>query len=76
MLLKGILMSLALGYVICVVAKKQEGILKSLGYAIGISILVLTLGYGLVTSVMNCPMTGKICSPCGMSKVCRTMAHR
>lgn len=64
MLLKSILLALSLGYVICVIAKKQEGLLKSLGYTIGISILTLTLLYGFMMAGTNCLMKGK--PSCGM----------
>jgi len=41
-------MSLALGYILCVVARKQKAALKTLGYTIGISIMVLTFAYALL----------------------------
>ncbi|MFH0763789.1 MAG: hypothetical protein V1927_02150 [Candidatus Omnitrophota bacterium] len=66
MMMKGILISLALGYVLCVIAKKQEGILKSLGYTLGIATLVLSLMYGLIFSGLNCPLMGKMGGMCGM----------
>lgn len=55
--LQGLFMSVSLGYVLCVLAKKQKGVLKSTGYAIGISILVISLLGGLLASGSNiCPM--------------------
>ena len=53
MLMKGmfiLFMSLGIGYGLCVVAKKQEGLLKTVGYTLGIAILVLSLIYGLLAS--------------------------
>ncbi len=70
MFMKGIFMlflSLSLGYVLCVVAKKQEGVLKSVGYTIGISIMVLSLVYSLILSYMGHPLKHKFCGP--MSKM-------
>jgi hypothetical protein len=49
-LLFKVYLSLAIGYLLCVTAKKQEGILKTVGYTIGIAILVLTLVGGLLKS--------------------------
>ena len=52
-------LSLSLGYVVCVVAKKQTGVLKSLGYTIGISTIVLALGTALIASYLKpCPCMG------------------
>ena len=75
MLLKCVLTALAAGYLLCVVAKKQEGLLKSLGYTIGISIIVLGLGFGLTMANSECQMKGKPChmpmmkgKPCMMIK--------
>lgn len=53
MLMKGmfiLFMSLGIGYGLCVVAKKQEGLLKTVGYTLGIATLVLSLVYGLLAS--------------------------
>lgn len=59
---------LGLGYVLCVVAKKEKGLLKTLGYTLGISILVLSLLYGLVAS---CPKLSWICGPGkSLSSIC------
>ena len=60
-------LSLGVGYALCVLAKKQEGILKTLGYTLGISILVLSLAYGLVAS---CPKFASLCERGGpLSKI-------
>ena len=78
MFMKGVFMlflSLGLGYVLCVLAKKQEGLLKTLGYTLGISILVLSLIYALETSYSKFPLIcqsgGPISKMYGsMSKFC------
>ncbi len=52
-MMKGALMlfiSLAIGYAVCVSAKKQEGALKTLGYTLGTAIIVLSLLYGVLES--------------------------
>lgn len=71
MFMKGVFMlflSLGVGYALCVLAKKQEGLLKTLGYTLGISILVLSLLYGLVA---NCPKFASLCGRGGpLSKIC------
>ncbi|MCX5686999.1 MAG: hypothetical protein NTW09_06055 [Candidatus Omnitrophica bacterium] len=43
-------LSLGLGYALCVLAAKQKGVLKTVGYTLGIAILVLTLLYGVTVS--------------------------
>ena len=53
---------LGLGYMLCVVAKKQEGILKTLGYTIGVSIITLSLLYSLFVDEAKWPYL------CGMGK--------
>ena len=55
--------SLAIGYVMCILAKKQEGVLKTVGYTIGIAILTLSLLYGAAESISQSSMSGK--SICG-----------
>ncbi|MBI5123910.1 MAG: hypothetical protein HZA72_00650 [Candidatus Omnitrophica bacterium] len=52
-------MSLAIGYILCILAKKQEGLLKTVGYVLGIAILVISLLCGAI---------GSITSHCMMSK--------
>ena len=51
--------SLALGYALCVVAHKQKGLLKTVGYTLGISIMALSLLYSAVESSMIMCMQGK-----------------
>lgn len=74
MFMKGLFMlflSLGLGYILCVAGKKQEGILKTLGYTLGISILVLSLVYGLLAADIKYCLTGKMGGVCGaMWKKC------
>jgi hypothetical protein len=43
-------MSLGIGYVLCVLAEKQESILRTLGYTLGISIIALSLMASAVES--------------------------
>jgi len=47
-------LSLGLGYVLCVLASKQKNVLKTLGYTIGVAIIVLSLLYALLASSMGC----------------------
>jgi len=62
-------LSIALGYVLCVLADKQKGLLKTVGYTFGIAIMVLTLLYGVVASEAQCYVAKKMGRPCGpMSK--------
>ena len=67
-------LSLALGYILCILAKKQDGVLKTVGYTLGISILVLSMAYALMVSYskhMVCGPMSKMCGP--MMKQCRMM---
>ena len=57
-------MSLTIGYVLCILAEKQKDILKTLGYTLGISILVLTLLFSAMESLTRYCMYGK--SICGI----------
>lgn len=41
-------LSLGLGYALCVMAEKQKRLLRTVGYTLGIAILVLSLIYGLI----------------------------
>lgn len=70
-MLKGLLtlfLSLSLGYVLCILAKKQDGLLKTVGYTLGISIIALTLIAGVIGSEGKCGMMGGK-SPCHMMKM-------
>ena len=53
-------LSLALGYILCVIAKKQTSVLKTTGYTLGVGIIALTFLAALGTSYYG---QGK---PCGM----------
>jgi hypothetical protein len=69
-LMKGafmLFMSLGIGYVICVLAEKQAGVLKTLGYTIGIAIMTLSLMASAVESSVRFMPDGKsICGPKAM----------
>jgi len=54
-------MSLALGYILCVVAKKQDSVLKTLGYTLGIATITLSLLSGLFVSQASECWKGKPC---------------
>ncbi len=44
-------MSLAIGYVLCILANKQKkGLLQTVGYALGTAIIVLSLLYSVLDS--------------------------
>lgn len=47
------LFSMGLGYVLCVIANKQTGLLKTVGYTLGIGILALSLLYSFTASAMG-----------------------
>jgi hypothetical protein len=52
-LMKGAFMlfiSLGIGYILCVLAEKQEGLLRTLGYTLGIAIIALSLMVSAVES--------------------------
>ena len=56
-------MSLAIGYVLCILANKQKkGLLQTVGYTLGTAIIVLSLLY---SALDNCSMM------CGKGKVWR-----
>ena len=61
-LMKGafmLFMSLGIGYILCVLAEKQKGLLKTLGYTLGIAIITLSLMASAVessTKLMPCKM--------------------
>ena len=78
MIMQHVLIALSLGYVLCVIAKKQTGVLKTLGYTIGISIFVLTFLFSILWGQMRSSSMGKACGmKAGMSKICKTMpGHR
>ena len=59
-------LSLGLGYVLCVIAKKEKSVLKTLGYTLGIATIVMTLLAALMASqnaCMNKMIGGKMGCP-------------
>lgn len=55
-------MSLAIGYILCILAKKQEGLLKTVGYALGVAILAISLLCGAIGSLTaHCMMSKHMC---------------
>jgi len=64
------LIALALGYIVCSLAKKEKGLLKTTGYAIGIAVIaissVIVLGKVLWTvkmCVKVCPIKESVMMP-------------
>lgn len=58
-------MSLAIGYVLCVLANKQKkGLLQTVGYTLGTAIIVLSLLYSVLDSCAMISMKGKIWHEC------------
>ena len=68
-------LSLALGYILCIVAKKQTSVLKTLGYTLGISVMVLTFLGALVTSQNYNYWGNKPCMGGKMMKCMPMMKH-
>ena len=66
-------LSLALGYILCVIAKKQTSILKTVGYTFGISVIALTLLSALMMSRSSC-MNKMLCGNMGKMN-CPMMRH-
>lgn len=51
-------LSFALGYVVCILARRESGVLKTLGYTIGISILIFSLLYALfISGFLSCALS-------------------
>lgn len=55
-------LTLALGYMICLQARKQGGVLKTLGYTLGAATIIFTMLYGLFSTQYPCY------SKCGYGK--------
>jgi len=56
-MMKGVLalfMSLAIGYVLCILAAKQKGLLRTVGYTLGTAMIILSL---LCSAIGNYTMT-------------------
>ena len=47
-------LSLGLGYVLCILARREKSVLKTLGYTLGISAIVMTLLMALMVSQNAC----------------------
>jgi len=69
-------MSLGVGYAMCVLAKKEQGLLKTLGYTLGTSILVLSLLYSVFANEVQFGKLGGLCNFDLMSKACPMMKHK
>lgn len=62
-LMKGafmLFMSLGIGYILCILAEKQKGLLRTLGYTLGIAILALSLVASAIESTMKYMSPGKM----------------
>ena len=55
------LITLALGYIVCSLAKKEKGLLKTMGYTIGIVIIALSSVIVLGKVVWTAKMYLKMC---------------
>ncbi len=55
------LLTLALGYIVCSLAKKEKGLLKTTGYAIGIAIIVISSVVVLGKVLWAAKMCVKMC---------------
>ena len=47
-------LSLGLGYVLCILARREKSVLKTLGYTLGIATIAMTLLFTLVASQTTC----------------------
>ena len=61
-------LSLGLGYVLCILAKKEKHVLKTLGYTLGIATIVMTLLAALMVSQNACMNKGMYGKGCPMMK--------
>lgn len=63
--------SFAIGYVLCILADKQKkGLLKTVGYILGIAIIAISLLCGAIESVTGSYAMGKGMAGCKMMKHC------
>ncbi|MBI4335184.1 MAG: hypothetical protein HY589_00845 [Candidatus Omnitrophica bacterium] len=72
---KGIVMllvSLALGYLVCAKAEEKKGFLKQLGYWIGAIIIIVTLLKG-ACGISRCLTGGKMPFKCPLTQTCPMM---
>jgi len=56
---------LAIVYIVCLVAKKETGALKTLGYTLGAAIFIVTLFYGYLTHDQSYPPGSELRMKCG-----------
>jgi len=56
------LLALALGYIVCSLAKKEKGLLKTTGYFIGIAIVVISSVLILSKLIWTTKMCAKVCA--------------
>ena len=68
-------LSLGLGYVLCILARKEKSVLKTLGYTLGIAIIVMTFLCSLVASQAYYSWKGKPCMAGKMMKCMPMMKH-
>lgn len=64
------LVSLALGYIVCSLAQKEKGLLKTVGYIIGTVVIVISSLIVLVKVLVTvklymkmCPISGSVIEP-------------
>jgi len=60
-----LLLAMGVGYIVCYLAKREEGVLKTAGYAIGITIVVLSaviLVNNMLLEASFCRMDKKMCA--------------
>lgn len=60
-----VLLALGLGYIVCSLAKKEEGVFRAIGYIIGISIIVIS-GVLIISKVL---WTAGICTRTKISDI-------
>lgn len=54
-------LSISLGYIVCVVAEKQKNILRTVGFTLGVAIIVLSLLYGVFDNELRLSKWGGLC---------------
>lgn len=62
-------MSLAIGYVLCILANKEKKALRTVGFTLGVSVIVLSLLLGIASSI------GQRCFTDDMMKIKCHAAH-
>lgn len=69
-------LSLALGYILCVVARKQVSVLKTVGYTLGIAIMILTFTYALIAAHTTAPLMKHKYGMCDKMHGMKMVKHR